>query len=83
MGFSITCVVEMLTTAGPSFLEMAEKALERVMGSGTASSVAPVAVWSCSGLRAAGDQRADDDSDGESEDDEEGGENFAAAHPAE
>src|ERR1700730_9597423 len=47
LGFSITCVVEMLTTAGPSFLEMAEKALESVMGSGTARSVAPAAVWSC------------------------------------
>ena len=36
-----------------------------------------------SGLRVAGDQRADHDADGERADDEESGENFAAAHPAE
>ena len=35
------------------------------------------------GLRVAGDYSADHDADGESADDEERGENFAAAHPAE
>src|SRR6202050_226845 len=40
-GFSMTCVVEMFTTAGPRVFEMLENALDKLTGSGIASSDAP------------------------------------------
>ncbi len=58
-GFSITCVVEMLTTAGPRFFEMLANAPDRLIGSGIGKHRRAIRALRVIGERVAGNHGSD------------------------